>query len=176
MTSLHPATVSRSLARLISATFILAFLPQTISAQRALTARYFEGVWRVSKVVSAGVSDTTPQPALAIFSRGYYSVTRVTSNEPRRPSPPPANPAQLTDAEKIARYDEWAPFIASAGTYEVRGDTLVTHNIVAKNARGMTLTEVAIIRALDGSSFVVSGKPAASPNGPERLTTYTRVR
>src|SRR5689334_20967406 len=165
--SVRRAPASCSLGRIIAAAFALAFLPQAMSAQRALTAQYFDGVWRVSKVVSGGVTDTTPQPALAIFSRGYYSITRVTSSEPRRPSPPPANAAQLTDAEKIARYDEWAPFIASAGTYEVRGDTLVTHNLVAKNVRGMTLTEVAIIRALDGSSFVVSGKPAASPNGPE---------
>src|SRR5689334_7611940 len=101
MISVRLTLTACSPARTIAAAFVLALFPQTISAQRALTAQYFEGVWRVSKVVSAGVSDTTPQPALAIFSRGYYSVTRVTSSEPRQPSPPPANPAQLTDAEKI---------------------------------------------------------------------------
>jgi hypothetical protein len=85
----------------------------------------------------------------------------------------PKDPEKLTDAEKIARYDEWAPFAASAGTYEVRGNTLVTHNVVAKMVRGMTLTEQATIK-FEGDTFVASPKPG-EPNS-DRQTTYTRVR
>ena len=48
------------------------------------------------------------------------------------------DPKKLTDAEKVAFYDEWAPFVASSGTYEVRGHTIITHNILAKRAAGAT--------------------------------------
>jgi hypothetical protein len=78
------------------------------------------------------------------------------------------------DAETIARYDEWAPFAASAGTYEVTGNKLITHNIAAKNVRGMTLTEEATIQEFSGDMFVASAKPG-EPNS-DRQTTYSRVR
>ena len=108
------------------------------------------------------------------MSRGYYSATRVLSSEARKQSPMPKDPKKLTDAEKLALYDEWAPYAASAGTYEVMGNTIINHNIVAKMVRGMTLTEEAIILDFDGNSFVARAKPG-NPNS-DRETTYTRVR
>ena len=65
-------------------------------------------------------------------------------------------------------------FAASASTYEVSGNTLITHNIGAKNVRGMTLTEEATIQKMDGDMFVAAPKPG-EPNS-DRQTTYTRVR
>ena len=150
-------------------------LIQAAFAQQAgLTAESIEGVWRVSKVVQAGVVDTSPQPGLLIFTRGYYSTTRVTASEARKQSPAPKDPAHLTDAEKIAFYNEWVGYAASAGTYEVKGNTIINHNILAKMVRGMTLTEEAIILNFDGNSFVATPKPG-NPNR-DRQTTYTRVR
>lgn len=144
----------------------------TASAQTPLTAAAFEGVWKVTKVVKAGVVDDNPQPGLTIFSGGYFSIVRVTSSGARKAAPAPKDPANLTDAEKIARYEEWAPFGAAAGRYEVRGHTLVTHNFVAKAAANMTLTEEATI-SFEGDRFV-----AKATDGPNvgRETTYTRVR
>ena len=169
------APVSRPLGLLIWAPFLVASAQQTARAQQAPTAQSLEGVWKVTKVVSAaGVTDTTPQPGLAIMTRGYFSVTRVTSGAARRQSPTAKDPAKLTDAEKIARHDEWAPFGAVAGTYEVRGNTLITHNIVAKNVRGMTLTEEATILQIDRDMFVATHKPGEPNSG--RQTTYTRVQ
>lgn len=163
-----------TLALLLCATLV-AYSQQSAFAQQGLTAQYFEGVWKITKVVTPeAVADINPQPGLAIFSGGYFSVTRVTSSVAREPSPPPKNPAQLTDAEKIARHDEWAPFGGAAGTYEIKGDTLVTHNIVAKAARGMTLTEQATIQRIDSDTFVAT-PPPGEPNAG-RQTTYTRVR
>lgn len=60
-----------------------------------------------------------------------------------------------------------------AGTYEVKGNTLIEHNIVAKMVRGMTLTEEATI-TFGGDTFVASAAPG-QPNS-DRQTTYTRVR
>jgi hypothetical protein len=163
-----PHMASRSLAVILLA----AVAGQAALAQEKLTAKSLEGVWKVSKVVTAGVVNANPQPGLLIFTRGYYSAVRV--NGPRKQSPEPKDPKNLTDAEKLARYEEWAPYAASAGTYEVKGNTIINRNSVAKMVRGMTLTEEAIISKFDGNSFVAAGKPG-NPNS-DRQTTYTRVR
>ena len=143
-------------------------------AQEGVTAKSLEGVWKVTKVVKAGVAEPNPQPGLLIFTRGYYSTTRVTAGQAREQAPAPKDAAHLSDAEKIAYYNEWAGYAASAGTYEVKGNTIINHNIVAKMVRGMMLTEEAIILNFDGNSFVARGKPGY-PNS-DRQTTYTRVR
>jgi hypothetical protein len=140
--------------------------------QAAPTAKSFEGVWKHTKSVTKGVhqlEETRPQPNLLIFYRGFYSIVRDDSSTARKPSPAPKDPARLTDAEKIARYDEWAPFKASAGTYEVIGNRLVTHNVVAKQAKGMTITEE-VQFTFAGNSFLVR------PPGSNTQLTYTRVR
>jgi hypothetical protein len=165
---------SRLFALIALAAIAFPFPGQAAFAQEGLTAKSFEGVWNVTKVVQAGVVNTNPQPGLLIFTRGYYSTTRVTASEARQQAPAPKNPAHLTDAEKIALYNEWAGYGASAGTYEVRGNTIVNHNVVTKMVRGMTLTEEAIILKFDRNSFVARGKPG-NPNS-DRETTYTRVR
>jgi hypothetical protein len=173
----HPARAAHVLALGLLAMFLLGSAGAAAAAPGP-TAKSFEGVWRITKVVIPGPNggtDTHPQPSLQIFYRGYYSIVRDTSSEPRKPSPAAGDPAALTDAEEIARYDEWAPFGASAGTYEVEGETLITHNIVAKQVRGMTLTEEATIRFEGRDTFVAAAKsePGVPPG---RQTTYTRVR
>jgi hypothetical protein len=161
--------------RFAAAIAITVSLVSTAFAQQEdLTVKSLEGVWKVTKVVKAGVANTNPQPGLLIFTRGYYSATRVTASEARKQSPAPKDPAHLSDAEKIAFYNEWAGYAASAGTYEVKANTLINHNILAKMVRGMTLTEEAIVLNFDGNSFVAQPKPG-NPNS-DRQTTYTRVR
>jgi hypothetical protein len=162
--------------RIFAAAFLTTvfLIPTAFAQQTGPTAESIEGVWKVTKVVQAGVVNANPQPGLLIFTRGYYSATRVTADEARKPSPAPKDPAHLTDAEKIAFYNEWAGYAASAGTYEVKGNTIINHNILAKMVRGMTLTEEAIILNFDDNSFVATPKPG-SPNS-DRQTTYTRVR
>jgi hypothetical protein len=166
--------LNSGLLAFVAALCCFAFALQAAFAQEGLTAKALEGVWRVTKVVQAGVVNTDPQPSLYIFSRGYYSALRVNGSEPRKQAPAPKDPAHPTDAEKIALYNEWAPYAASAGTYEVRGDTIINHNVVAKMVRGMTITEEAIISNFDGNSFVARAKPG-NPNS-DRQTTYTRVK
>jgi Lipocalin-like domain len=104
-----------------------------------------EGVWKVSEVVAPstdpnekGTSITSPQPGLLIFTKGYYSGMSVTATQPRAAVAAAKDPQNLTDAEKIARYEQWRPFIANAGTYEVKGSTLTMRAMVAKNPDVMT--------------------------------------
>jgi hypothetical protein len=149
------------------------------AAQETPTAASLEGVWKVSKVVTTGAGarvDTHPQPGLQIIYRGYFSIVRDNGSEPRKPSPSAKDPTNLTDTDKAARYDEWAPFAASAGTYELRGDTLITHNIVAKQVRGVGLTEEATIRFEGADTFVATAKSPPGTSAYGRETTYTRVR
>jgi len=152
--------------------FAVAALPA--SAQDAPTAASFEGVWQITRMVRAGVADDHPQPSLLIFSRGYYSIIRTTGSKARLQAPPAQDPKQLSDAEKIARYDEWAPFAASAGSYEVSGNTLITHNLVAKNVKGMTRTEEAVILEFDGNRFVATSKPGEPDSDTQSV--FTRLR
>jgi hypothetical protein len=104
-----------------------------------------EGVWKIVELVmpggnltEKGTTVTNPQPGLMIFTRGYYSTVIVSAEQPRAAVTPAKDPKNLTDAEKIARYEEWRPFIAASGSYEIQGSTIVRHVMVAKNVNVMT--------------------------------------
>lgn len=164
----------------ISAPFVCAVSGQSALADSAPTAKSFEGVWKVTKVVKTGPNagtNTHPQASLAIYSGGYFSIVRDDSPQPRKPAPAAKDPVKLTDAEKVAFYDEWAPFVASGGTYEVRGHTIITHNILAKRAAGATATEEAVIVQFTGDTYVVRPQPnPLTPPGEVVERTYTRIR
>jgi hypothetical protein len=104
-----------------------------------------EGVWKLAEVLlppknsaEKGTTITNPQPGLIIFTKGYYSWLAVRGGQPRAAFAPAKDPENLTDAEKIARYEQWSPFTANTGTYEVKGSMLLFHPIVAKNVEVMT--------------------------------------
>jgi hypothetical protein len=101
-------------------------------------------VWKVAEVVTPGATPAdkattimSPQPGLLIFTKGHYSSTAVTGGEARPAAEPPKDPEHLTDAEKLARYEQWSRFTANAGTYEVKGATIIRHPTVAKNPNVM---------------------------------------
>jgi len=75
---------------------------------------------------------------LFIFTKGYYSSLAVRARQPRPAVAPAKDPGNLTDAEKIARYEQWSQFTANSGTYEVKGSMLLLHPLVAKNVEVMT--------------------------------------
>ncbi len=102
-----------------------------------------EGVWKIVEVIvpsqNTGKDTTisTPQPGVWIFTKGYYSIVVIRSGRPRTAAEAPKDPQNLTDAEKIARFTEWSPFVANSGTYEIKGSTVVRHPIVAKSVNVM---------------------------------------
>jgi hypothetical protein len=115
------------------------------SAAQSQAKSQVEGVWKIAEVVmppknpgEKATSITDAQPGLIIFTKGYYSLMAVRASQPRAAFAPAKDPANLTDAEKIARYEQWNPFTANSGTYEVKGSTLQMHPIVAKNVEVMT--------------------------------------
>jgi len=147
--------------------------------QAALAAgKGLEGVWKVTDVTVTGANPTTnpsPQANVYIFTHGHYSQIADTSRTPRTAAPvkDQANP---TDAEKLAKFQEWSSVIAQAGTYELKGTTLTRHPTVAKNVSaigpgGQSESEI----KLTGDTLVmVSKSPAGQPAREQRLT-LTRV-
>lgn len=102
-----------------------------------------EGVWKIAEVLvppktpaEKATTITNPQPGLIILTKGYYSFLAVRNERPA--FAPAKDPANLTDAEKIARFEQWRPFTANSGTYEVKGSMLQMHPIVAKSVEVMT--------------------------------------
>jgi hypothetical protein len=98
-----------------------------------------QGVWRAVEVTVTNPNTppngrpkgthTNLQPSLLICTAKHYSMTVDTAVEPR-PTAPVKEQLKPTLEELQAR---WGPFVANAGTYEVSGDTLTTHPVVAKN-------------------------------------------
>jgi hypothetical protein len=120
--------------------FVLSLLPPSVAF--AQTKPPVEGVWKIAEAVRTGPNPfhiSNPQPGLVIFTRGgHYSWVNVMGNTARPTFEPAKDPRNLTDAEKIARYEQWRFFTANAGTYEIEGSTLMRRPIVAKNVTGMT--------------------------------------
>ena len=98
-----------------------------------------EGVWKATSSVVTGAnasSNPNRQPSIYIYVNGYFSIVSQDGAATLPPRPvlaPPRDPAKLTNAEKLARYEHWAPGVAQAGRYEVKGTTLSQYGFVAKN-------------------------------------------
>jgi len=103
-----------------------------------------EGVWKITERIVPGTDarakevTSRPLPSVIIFTRGYYSEVYETGPDPRSTVARAKDPQNLTDAEKIARYEQWRPFNANSGTYEIKGTRLIIHPIVAKNLNQMS--------------------------------------
>ena len=141
-----------------------------------------EGVWKVTEVVPPAsntnekpTSLTSPQPGLLIFTKGYYSSMAVTADQPRTAAAAAKDPNNLTDAEKIARYEQWAPFIANSGTYELKGSTLTMRAMVAKNPDVMTAESTITweVKAEGANAFWLI--PPADRAATSRRVKFTRV-
>ena len=157
-------------SRLPIAVVLVAAFAVTTSAQTP-TKSPVEGVWKVAEVqVTGGEGSTTsPQPGLYIFTRGYYSVMTVNADHPRTAFDVQA---QVTsDKDKIARYEHWAPFTANSGTYTVKGTTLTTRPIVAKNEGVMKGPAQTREFKMEGAALWLITK-----GGPPGPNTETRVK
>ena len=158
------------------AVFVL--LPVVSLAQQGATSP-IDGVWKIAEITTTGANAATnksPQPSLVIFARGHYSWINVNGTTARKQRAAPATPGKLTDAEKIAAFDEWNPLTANSGTFELKGSTLSRTLLVAKNVGAMSATTPNVQQVkLDGNTLWLSGPPA---NDPKTQITYrlTRVR
>ena len=143
----------------------------TLAAQ---TKSPIEGVWKVAEVQTTGGqnagTNTAPQPGLYIFTHGHYSIMTVGGDKPRTVIPQ-GTPA-TTDKDKLALYEQWAPFTANAGTYAISGSTITTTPMVAKNESVMKGTPQTREFTLEGKTLWLISKP---PSGQTGATTKTKL-
>jgi hypothetical protein len=167
--------------RLFAVLAILGFLATTgdIGFGQSGSTSSIEGVWRGTSAVTTGAnasSNMNRQPMLLIYTKGYYAVVAQDGPvplPPRTPPPPLQTPGKPTDAEKIARYQVWAPVIAQAGTYELKGNVVTQRNLVAKGPLTVVVREV---RLEDGGKTMVEIQKSASGQPvSETRRTFTRV-
>lgn len=149
-------------------------LPTAVSAQEGSTARSLQGVWRIVETVTKGANASTisnPQPSLVIFTEGHYSFLNISGEQPRPRFAPAKDPNKLTDAEKIARFEQWSPFIANAGTYDVKGTTLILRPLVAKSETVMAKnSSIESEFKLEGNTlWAVTKSPAGRPASETRF-------
>ena len=130
--------------RMLAVTIPLFFAVAGVGAQTPIS---LEGVWKIAELVipstqrrgnGVEVRQNNRPPNLLIFTKGYYSELIEMGVAPRTEVATPADPQHLTDAEKISRYEQWRPFTANSGTYEIAGSILTRHPIVAKNVEVMS--------------------------------------
>jgi len=138
------------------ATLAVVFAMQSAMAQSAK----LEGVWRITEVTISGPNTQTytnlPPTSLLIFTKRHYSIMydRATTDKPR-PSLPREN---ATDAQKLAA---WTPFTANAGTYEVKGTTVTTRPVVAKNPNAMEASTT-FDSKIEGNTLSLTAKANAA--------------
>jgi hypothetical protein len=87
-----------------------------------------QGVWQVVEITMTNPNRTVKQPGLWIFSGNHYSLTVEIG--PRKP---------LADESKATAEElrELLRFAAQAGTYEIKGNDIVTHATVALRVAAM---------------------------------------
>ena len=110
-------------------TLTLTVLALTASLSTSAQTVSLKGAWRVVEVTGTdGKVNAKPEPGLYIFTDRHYSIMRVT--QPRA-----AMPEKPTETDQLAAF---VPFVANAGTYEIKGMQLMTRPLVAKNPNVMT--------------------------------------
>lgn len=116
---------------------------------------------------------TNPQPGLLIFNKGLLQRCGRNRGKPKSCSRTQSR-QNLTDAEKLAFYEQWRAFAANSGTYEIKGSTLTRRPSVAKNVGVMSGQQTIVTEfKMDGPNTLWLIPPADRPNDPR--AKWTRV-
>ena len=126
-----------------------------------------QGAWQITETVFSGggaaipaTVNAEPQPGLSIFTAGHYSMTRVDGDKARVPAKDPSKPT-------LAELQEQNRFAAQAGTYDVKGDTITLHRIVALSIANMTAGNSATWTfKLDGKTLTLNNTNKDAQGAP----------
>jgi hypothetical protein len=133
---------------------ILLILATCIAAYGQARSTVLTGVWRVTERTpgpNASIN-RSPQPGLIIFTGGYYCIMTISGDKPR-PSLP-QDPSKASAAELLAVF---GPFTANAGSYEIKGQLVTTHPMVAKGPAAMEPSNSAVLRfQLEGNTLTLT--------------------
>ena len=148
--------------------------PQTeeavVALDEATASNPLVGVWKIIEVDLTGPEARTitdPQPGFVIFTKKHMSIVGITGDAPRL-----ALPENPTDAQLL---ETWRPFAASFGTYEVNGNTITSHALVAKDPNIKPDGFMTLVYKIEGDSLSITQK--ANQDGPiENPYTVKLVR
>jgi hypothetical protein len=143
-----------------------------------------KGVWRGTTSVRTGAdpqSNLNRQPNILIYTETHYCQVAqdggVAALPSRKPVAAPKDPNKLTDAEKIARYEQWAPLGVQCGRYTVKGNSYIHHPVVQKAPpeTGTTYPDQNPVEfRLEGNNTLVQFAKTADGKSENRRT-YTRL-
>lgn len=166
-------------AAALAAGVLLTVATGAAAAEAKGKALSVDGVWKVTHVEITGANPLTvasPLANLTIFSHGHYASVGDQGQKPRMAAAAYKEPGKPTDAEKLAKYEEWAPLGAQAGTYSLKGATLTRTPVVAKNVGQVTAGGFTSDVKLTGDTLVLVTKSPAGQPAREQTVTYTRVK
>lgn len=148
---------------------VLAVLVLSLTA--AAQASKIIGVWKLVEVKTTGEKPetiTTFQPNIFIYTKGHYSIVRVSGTEPR----PVADDSSKLTADEL-RKTFVTDFVANAGTYEIKGDRITMRPIVAKSPGYMQPgTFITQVFKIEGKFLTMTTE--ANNTGPVKNPTTSR--
>ena len=133
------------------------------------------GAWRVTEIAKTGPDASTnsnPQPGLYLFTGKHYSMVIVHGTQPRPDLN--TNNTKATAAELTAA---WSSFTANSGTYEISGQTLSFHPIVAKTPSVMRPSNSGLVYTfkLENKTLTLKGQGNSNAGPPTTTIKLTRV-
>ncbi len=145
----------------------------TVTARAQSKAPGLVGAWRLTELKRAGPNAETlknPQ-GLLIFTGKHWSRMYVDSDQPR------AEIRDLKKADAAEIIASWGSFVAASGTYELSGDTLTSHALIAKNPGVMASGNLAVFTfRIEGNTLTMTDvRNATGPVANPRTFTYVRL-
>lgn len=95
------------------------------------SATPIEGAWRLVEFKLGDAPAVVNPAGVYLFTGRHYSVNYANTAASRATFALPGAP---TDAEKLLAYNT---IVANSGTFEMMGDTLITHPVIARNPNFM---------------------------------------
>ena len=154
------------------------FVSGAAVSAHAQTAPSLQGAWRITESVVTGANAETNrnrQPGLYLFTKEHYSAMFVRGTAVRKDFGTAKDPARLTDAEKMARFDAWEPFTANSGTYTVSGNTVTFRPLVSKSPSVMGGEPIKREFKIEGNTLILVGRSAPGEPVSETTVWFTRV-
>lgn len=103
----------------------------SLMAQQSSSQPSIQGVWRIVEEHAGGRTITNPNLGFIIFTAKHYATIRVAQDIKR----PTVDDLDTATAQQLLAV--WGPFVAQFGTYEIKGDQLILHTLVAKDPRNV---------------------------------------
>jgi hypothetical protein len=137
-----------------------------------------EGVWKTISVVNTATGVTQKPPAsIVIYTKNHFTIVETNNGRQFPPPAPPKVEGKLTDAEKLARYEDWAAVTVNSGTYEIKGNMLIRRPLLNKESPApgaKTYPEAVRELKFEGNNTMLQIVRAA--DGKNTTTrTYTRL-